>query len=761
MRVLHALLKLKIDRASFRVVDNSLAQLGRRVQNVLRGSGRQFNTLGKSFGNVAKNANSKLTALDKHIAASTKRLRAMNKLELKANGGLGRAAAAGGVVSRRSAKPARYRSAAGMNITPGADLLGFAAIMGTINLGVQEFIGRASDAEENLNLLGIAFGKNTADVVKWADQFGAAAGRNSFALQEMAARTGALLSPMLGGDQDKSAELSKALTERAVDVGSAFNATQKEVALAMRSGLVGETEPMRRFGVDLTVASLNAFALENGLKQLTKTSTTAEKVQLRYKAMMALTQQVHGDAINTIDDLANAYRAFKERVAQLTTEIGKRFLGAGKSAVIIGRKLIDIFGEAAKKSRILEAAMVVLGAIALRVGLRLLLPWLPFIALAAAAAIAIDDFWTFMEGGNSVIGRVLDSLLGIGTSEKVVRLLKEVWEGFWIFLEEDFIPAVKELVKLVPQMWDDMKNSAAEALEPIADWLDDIITKFLEVNRLSENWNPKNWIGSKAPSVEHRGINQEDTAAAEKGAVGESIGGFLSDLGSMGISAQRNQHRGINDADREAAAKDTIVDRSGVVHTSKIKREIEEAQAKWKRGKTMAASTDAKARAKGNKMMEDAEDLIISRRRTLANTGAHLPGETPETTANYNRAAEEASAAKRMMQSKNPEERRKGRQMLEAQRKSMLTLGSAPTLVAPNAVQSALQASPGGPKVRSAAGSAASSQTVHNEVHQQVSVNVEGNATAGDARHIAERTSQAVNRVNRQTRAALTQRAAQ
>lgn len=86
--------------------------------------------------------------------------------------------------------------------------------------------------------------------------------------------------------------------------------------------------------------------------------------------------------------------------------------------------------------------LAVLGVAAAAVAAALIVAWAPVIApfLGAAAAVGalyllIDDFVTFLEGGQSVIGAFMDELFGPGTANAVrehlimVGQLREAWEG--------------------------------------------------------------------------------------------------------------------------------------------------------------------------------------------------------------------------------------------------------------------------------------------------------------------------------------------
>ena len=118
-------------------------------------------------------------------------------------------------------------------------------------------------------------------------------------------------------------------------------------------------------------------------------------------------------------------------------KIGGFFLPALDSAVRGLTKLAGVFGRLAQSSNLVQAAIVTLGAFAAVKAGVLIASWWPVIApfLAWAAAIAVivllvDDLITAWQGGDSVIGRIIDKIWGPGSTAKVVGWFKTIGNGF-------------------------------------------------------------------------------------------------------------------------------------------------------------------------------------------------------------------------------------------------------------------------------------------------------------------------------------------
>lgn len=94
------------------------------------------------------------------------------------------------------------------------------------------------------------------------------------------------------------------------------------------------------------------------------------------------------------------------------------------------------FARLTRGTHLVRIAMIALGVTAAAVALATIGAWGPVVApfVAAAAAIAavglvLDDVWTFIEGGDSALGRFIDSMFGAGTSAQFARALREEWEN--------------------------------------------------------------------------------------------------------------------------------------------------------------------------------------------------------------------------------------------------------------------------------------------------------------------------------------------
>lgn len=338
--------------------------------------------------------------------------------------------------------------------------------------GLLKFIEMGSDANETLNLLNESFKENASDVTDWAATFAGAANRSEFELREMAGTLGAVLNPLMDQNTEIAAEMSTNLAQLAVDLGSFFNVSDTNAIDALRSGIVGETEAIKRLGVVMLDTTLEAFRLEQGITKQFKAMNIAEKTALRYEFILDQTKLAQGDAVRTAEGWANATKGLSSAFKDLGTRIGLTVIPFAEKLVNNSRDAVRRFNEWAQESQIIKASLISLGAAGVAIAIAMIVAWgpvvLPFVLAAAGivlAAIALDDFLVFMRGGKSVIGQFIDSISGPGSAESAVKFLKDAWEGMVLFWNTDVIQSMRLISSFFSDTAEDLGKKWDEFFE--------------------------------------------------------------------------------------------------------------------------------------------------------------------------------------------------------------------------------------------------------------------------------------------------------
>lgn len=157
-------------------------------------------------------------------------------------------------------------------------------------------------------------------------------GMSELTAKQVASRFQAMGTAM-GFSQGKMADMSLQLTKLTADMASFYDMEQSDVARNLKAVFTGETEPLRKYGLDLTQATLKEWAMKQGLDADISSMTQAEKTMLRYQYVMANTAAAQGDFARTSDTWANQVRILKQSFEQLAAIIGGALINAFKPFV--------------------------------------------------------------------------------------------------------------------------------------------------------------------------------------------------------------------------------------------------------------------------------------------------------------------------------------------------------------------------------------------------------------------------------------------
>jgi len=186
-------------------------------------------------------------------------------------------------------------------------------------------IGPASDLNETLSKTSVVFGEYADKVLKFGDTSATALGMSREEALAGAATYGNLFRAM-DMTEEASAGMSTGLVQLAADLASFNNMDPTEVMDKLRSGLSGQTEPLRSLGVNLNAALIEAKALEMGLWDGNDAIDAAAKAQASYALIMEQTTLAQGDFARTSDGLANQQRIIAANFKNMKATIGTALL---------------------------------------------------------------------------------------------------------------------------------------------------------------------------------------------------------------------------------------------------------------------------------------------------------------------------------------------------------------------------------------------------------------------------------------------------
>jgi len=225
----------------------------------------------------------------------------------------------------------------------------------------------ASDMNESISKVQVVFGQSADEVLKFGETAATAMGMSNQKAIEAAGTYGNLFQAF-GLGQGQAKTMSTSLVQLAADMASFNNTSVDDAILALRSGLSGETEPLKKFGVALSEVRLKTEALKLGLISSTKEALTpAAKAQASYALILNDTKLAQGDYARTADGTANTMKTLAAKFQDAKVAIGqgllpvfRALLGILNVAVIPALKALGKFIENNKEA--FTAFIVVLAA---------------------------------------------------------------------------------------------------------------------------------------------------------------------------------------------------------------------------------------------------------------------------------------------------------------------------------------------------------------------------------------------------------------
>lgn len=234
------------------------------------------------------------------------------------------------------------------------------AALSAVGVAVKSGISAASDLNEQINKTQVVFGDSSTAILAWSQTTAESLGISQRATLEATGTFGNMLIPM-GIAQTSAAAMSERMVTLAADMSSFNNASPEETLQALQSGLAGETEPLRKFGVFLNQARIEQVALNDGLWNGKGNIDAAAKAAATYSIILQDTKAAQGDFARTSNGLANEQRILAAEVENAKAAFGKLFLPVLKAIMPILNQMANYVAE---NSRLFSILAIVIAAVA-------------------------------------------------------------------------------------------------------------------------------------------------------------------------------------------------------------------------------------------------------------------------------------------------------------------------------------------------------------------------------------------------------------
>lgn len=410
-------------------------------------------------------------------------------------------------------------------------------------------IDYASDLAEVQNVVDVTFGSATEAINSWSKECLAAYGMNEVSAKRYAGTIGAMLkSSGLAGDA--IVDMSKDMVGLAGDMASFYNLDLETAFEKIRSGISGETEPLKQLGINMSVANLEAYALSQGITTAYNEMSQAEQVMLRYNYLMSTTADAQGDFARTQDSYANQTRLLSESWLEFTGIMAEQLLPVLTTIVSWLNNIVAFLTENADMvSAVLVGLATTVGILAVAWVIHAAAQWLAVAANQALIVSLLSNpiLWIALIIGVLVAAmyRWIQSIGGVKNAWEICKLALIVG---WNAVKLAFFTGVYWVIDLVDKLklcWQkagvaianfmgDMKVSVLTILQNMINGAIDIINKFIGVlNKIP---------GVSIDAIEH--VTFATTAAAEneaaKSARAADLAAYESELASA--KAGRDAH---------------------------------------------------------------------------------------------------------------------------------------------------------------------------------------------------------------------------
>ena len=313
----------------------------------------------------------------------------------------------------------------------------------------KESIMAASNINEALSKVGVVFGDNAKEIEAWA-----AGATDNFGMSERGALTavgtfGNLFDAFGLGEEDTK-KFSKSLTELAVDMASFNDMSVDDAMNALRSGLSGETEPMKKFGSVLSETRLKTEALTLGLIKNTKEALDpAAKAQAAYSLIMKDTARQQGDYDRTAGGTANTMRRVAAEMDNAKVAIGQGLLPVFNALLkVMEFGIVPVLKAVGKFLKENSTAVAVFGAV-LAAGA---VAWGVY-TLAINAATIATKVWTAVTKANP-IGLIITAVALLAAGIATLWKRSETFRNVIISVAKVAIKAFASIIPMVGQVFE-------------------------------------------------------------------------------------------------------------------------------------------------------------------------------------------------------------------------------------------------------------------------------------------------------------------
>lgn len=215
---------------------------------------------------------------------------------------------------------------------------------------IAEYMYEASEWEGIMYRFGRAFGEEAEENYKWILKLNSELQINVQKFMQYASIYGTMLKGF-GVAQKDAAAMAMNYTELTYDIWAGYNdiyKTFEDAAIAVRSAIAGEVEPIRRAGFTIVDSQLKITAANYGIAYSTQSASEELKSYLRYLTLIdqARVQDLIGTYAREMTTAEGLMRTLRQQLASLSQAFGSFLLPALVKVLPYVQAFVELIGEA-------------------------------------------------------------------------------------------------------------------------------------------------------------------------------------------------------------------------------------------------------------------------------------------------------------------------------------------------------------------------------------------------------------------------------
>jgi len=446
----------------------------------------------------------------------------------------------------------------------------FGAAIGAAGaLAIGKMVKSSSDLAENVGKIGAIFGEQGKSVEADARQMADAFGVSLNGMLDSAGKLGGLFKGAGFGDAEV-AGLSKQFNRLALDASRFFNVPFDVAFQKIRSGLAGEAEPLRDFGVFLTADKIKAEALALGVAKAGEDISDTAKIAASASLITKGLADAQGNAAETAGGTAAQIESLSGRFENLITTLGEglspiagRVLGGINTSIAAITAMWDqskesIFGWTGS----LGGALTSVNLVEVAVG-SLATAWQGVSLAFQSGQLVFQEVFNVLVSGAAEFAKVWDDVAEaiFGTSTGIGKRLG----GFSDALKDELSEARRAFAAEMAKPW---------AFKAVGEQFEAVRNKVKDFQ--AEAARTPNAVASLAGKVLGGGEGGESSSKSKSSKVfGEALR-----LGSVEAASAILRSRYGSGGDKDQTAKNTKDTADGVKESVAVLKDIHKAVAK-------------------------------------------------------------------------------------------------------------------------------------------------------------------------------------